>query len=253
MNDIDKALENLEAIKKDKSVESYETAAQTAPKSHPKTRDRLESDDALEVAKGEVDRLYDEYAELRDNLPRNNLWVGVSRNDGLNGICKYNKRLTKRRFNKQITQTEYKSGHHIIVINEKILEQGNRDDFLDTVRHEVAHALAYAIHGNGQKHNHHWKALAAKLGADPSSTHHKRDRSNEYEYYIGCPNCGMTDGKTRRSKVIKQPFNRKCSQCGESELVSYDAGDEIPEENGTVAVESLGWSNREEWNEAGRP
>lgn len=253
MNDIDKALQNLEAIKEGKGIESDEAATQTAPKSHPTTREKLQSDDGLDVAQAEVDRLYDEYAELRDNLPRNRLHVGVSRNDGRNGVCKYNKRLTKRRFNKQITQTERKSGHHIIVINEKILEQGNRDGFLDTIRHEVAHALAYAIHGTSQKHNHHWKALAAKLGADTSSCHNKRDRSNEYNYYIGCPNCGMTGGKVKRSKVIKQPFNRMCGRCGEDELVSYDADKEMPEENGTVVVESLDWSNRQEWNEAGRP
>lgn len=253
MSEIDKALQNLEAIKNDKDIESDEAAAQTATKSHPKTREGLKSDDGLEVAQAEVDRLYDEHDELRDELPRSNLWVGVSRNDGRNGVCKYNKRLTKRRFNKQITQTERKSGHHTVVINEKILEQGNRDGFIDTVRHEVAHALAYAIHGSSQKHNHHWKALAAKLGADTSSCHNKRDRSDGYEYYIGCPNCGMTGGKTRRSKVIKQPFNRKCARCGESELVSYDAGDKMPDENGTVAVESLNWSNKQEWIEAGRP
>jgi len=251
--EVDQMLSNLEAIKngtdpREKEEEAVVTQAESKP--IPVS----EKDDALEMAKAEADRLYDEYPELADHLPRSNLHMGVARWDGRNGYCKYNARFGgKRRFNKQVTQTRRSSGHHINVINEKIFEQGNIDDYLDTIRHEVAHAVVYEMHGCSQKHNHNWKALAAKLGADPSSCHNKRDRSDEYKYYLGCPNCGCKAGKTRRSKVIKQPFNRKCGRCGESGMVSFDAGDEMPDENGTVAVESLAWDNRSEWYAEGMP
>ncbi|AGM11538.1 hypothetical protein M199_gp128 [Halogranum tailed virus 1] len=253
--EVDQMLSNLKAIKNgDDPRESKEEEAAVQQATSEPVPASSQQDDALAVAEKEVDRLYDEYPELADHLPRSNLHMGVARWDGRNGYCKYNTRFGgKRRFNKRVTQTKHRSGHHINVINEKIFEQGNVEDFLDTVRHEVAHAVVYEMHGSSQKHNHNWKALAAKLGADPSSCHSKRDRSDEYNYYIGCPNCGYKGGKTKRSKVIKQPFNRMCGRCGETGMVSFDAGDEMPDENGVVAVESIPWDNKDEWYDAGMP
>lgn len=256
-NDLGAMLSNLESIKNgdDPREErpSEEASSVTAPQSHPTTKTRLESDDALEVLKGEIDRLFDEHSVVRDTVLRNEIHCAVARWDGRNGYCKYHTALGgKQRFNKRLTATSRKHGHHLIAVNEKILEQGNRDEFLDTVRHELAHAVCYEIHDESQKHNHNWKAMAAKLDADPSSTHNKRDRSDEYEYYLYCSACGNEWGKTKRCKVIKQPFNRKCA-CGHTPLSSYDAGQEQPDEDGVVAVESLSWDDRDGWVSAGRP
>jgi len=270
-DDINTMLDNLGEIKAGNDPRSpnerpqQEASAVSAPSHHQKTLERLESNDSLELMKGEVDRLYDKFPEIADAISRSNVYCGVSRNDGRNGVCKYQYRLTKRRFNKQITQTKRDHSAASIVVNEKILEQGNRDDFLDTVRHELAHAIAWGMHDkypSRQKHHDYdpyykghgeaWAKLARKFGADDSSCHSKRDRSNEYKYFLGCPECGNEWGKTKRSKVIKQPFNRKC-QCGQTPLVSYDAGDEMPDDPGVVAVESLDWDNRDEWFSHGCP
>jgi len=207
---------------------------------------QLQEDDSLKLMVAEVDRLYNEFS-LDENLPREKVWCGVSRNDGRNGVCKYDKKLTKRRFNKHITQTETKRGHCAIVVNEKILAQGNRDGFIDTVRHELAHAICYGKYGSSQDHNANWKEMASKLGADSSSYHNKRDRSNEYKYYITCPNCSMKAGRTKRSKVIKKPFNRKCNNCGHSPLSSYEKGQNKPKKGGVVEIKSIPWNNKEEW------
>lgn len=238
-DELDQALQNLEAIK-----------SGTDPR---KVQPSKRANDALATAEAEVDRLFEEYAEVRGSIARDNIHVGTARWRGRNGVCKYNKRLDKKRFGERMSSLPRKQGHHVIVINERIFEQGNVDEFIDTVRHELAHAIAYAIHGSSQKHNHHWKAMAIKLGADPKSTHHRRDRSDEFDYYIYCPNCGAKAGRTRRSKVIKQPFNRMCGKCGHAPMSSYESGQEPPEEKGIVKVESLSWSNRDEWHEAGMP
>lgn len=240
------ALSNLASIKNGDDPRDSPEESQSKP--------LAKTDDALELVRAEMDRLFDDHRINAIN--RCQVHCAVARWDGRNGYCKYNVLLgDKRRFNKRITQTTEGDGHHVVAINEKILEQGNREDFLDTVRHELAHAVCYEAHGKSQKHNHRWKKMASKLGADPSSCHSKRDRSDEFDYYISCPNpnCDMQAGKTKRSKVIKRPFNRKCSVCGESTLVSHDAGTPAPTENGTVAVESLDWDNEREWIEAGRP
>jgi len=225
----------------------------------------MASDDGLTVSRNEVDRLFDNHESLQDNIGRSNIHVGVSRNDGRNGVCKYKTKLTSHRFNKKITGTKTASREHTIVINEKILEDGNRDGFIDTVRHEVAHALAYELYekypsrqrdrdyeSSYKPHGDAWKRCARLLGADPSSCHNKRDRSDQYDYYLYCSGCGNEWGRMKRCKIIKQPFNRRCL-CGHSPLSSYDAGDERPDEDGVVAVDSLSWDNKSEWRDAGRP
>lgn len=206
--------------------------------------------DALALAEAVTDRLCEAY-----DLPidREQVHVGIARWTGRNGVCKYNKRLTKQRFGKRMSSQPRSMGEHAILVNERILDAGNREEFIDTVQHELAHAACYAEHGTSQNHNTNWKQMARKLGADPSSTHHKRDRSNEFEYYVGCPECGKKYGRTKRSKIIKQPFNRMCGKCGTGGLVSFDADKPMPEQNGTVAVESLDWNNRKEWKQAGCP
>lgn len=259
-DDISSALDNLAAIKSGDDPRSGgdESTTQTQQATSPQTTATPQSDDALVVARQEVDRLYEKYSHIKNYVPRSNIHIGVARWERRNGVCKYGKRLDKHRFGKRMTSLPSAPGEHAIVIDEQILEQGNRDEFIDTVRHELAHALAHGKHDkypSRKKHHDYdpklsghgpaWKEVAREVGADPSSTHKKKE--DNYKYYIGCPNCGMEAGRRRRCKVIKKPFNRKCQRCGESSLVSYDAGDEMPNENGTVAVESIPWDNRSEW------
>lgn len=259
-SEIETMLANLKAIKRGEDPRSRAPPTpKPKPEPEPKQKPKPKPKDALAVMEAEVDRLYEEHPEFADDLPRSNLWTGVSRNDGRNGVCYFGKRLTKRRFNKQVTGTVRKAGHVSIVINEKIFEEGNVDGFIDTVRHEVAHAIAYAKHPkypSRQKHRDYdpyysghggaWKNIARAVGASAKSCHNKRDRSNEFKYYVGCSNCGKEYGRTKRSKIVQKPFKRVC-QCGHSPLSSYDAGDEMPEEDGTVAVKSIPWSNKKEY------
>jgi SprT-like family. len=220
--------------------------------------------DALDLAEAAVDRLCEAHNLL---IEREKVHVGVARWTGRNGVCKYNRRLKgKRRFGERMSSLPSKTGHHAIVINERILEDGNRSGFIDTVQHELAHAVCYAEYTeypSRQKHRNYnpkyaghgpaWKDMARKLGADPTSCHNRRDRSDEYKYYIYCPACDKKYGKTKRSKTIKQPFKRKCGDCDHHPLSSFESGQEPPEESGVVAVESLPWDNRKEWHSHGKP
>ena len=239
MNEIDQALDNLQAIKSGEDNSVAQPSTETTP--------TTPSDDALTIALNEVQRLYNEH-DLE--LDRDKLHVAVTSWERKNGLCKYHAIPKAARNGKRMT-TNSKTGHHTIAINPRIIEDSGKNEFIDTVRHELAHAECFVKYGGSQKHNHHWKAMAAKLGADPSACHKKKE--TDHNYYIGCPNCPMKAGKLRRSKTIKQPFNRRCTNCGETELVSWGAGDDRPTENGVVAVESIPWDNREEWIEAGRP
>lgn len=258
-DELNTALANLEAIKSgDDPRASDESQAATQTISEPveaqAARDRVETD-MLTIAREEVNRLFEEH-DLSQHISRDRIHVGVAEWDRRNGVCKYHKKLNgKKRFGKRMTSIPRKPAHHTIVINRKLTSE---DEFIDTVRHELAHAIAYEKHGSSQKHNANWKMMAAKLGADTSATHHKKKEGHDsdeskYNYFIGCPNCGEKIGRQKRSKTIKRPFERMCNTCGEQRLVSFDAGDEMPEENGTVAVESIPWDNEDEWYDEGMP
>lgn len=232
MSEVKSALNNLQEIKQGKDpIANQDT--HTA---------NMESNDPLYIAQTETNLLYEKY-NLQKYLDREKLHVAVANWKSRNGVCKYNVRPKKKRFGPRMT-TISDSGHHTIGIDEQIIEDSGKNSFLDTVRHELAHAICYAKYGTSQNHNRNWKNMARKFGADPSSCHNKKDV--DYKYYLGCPQCGLMIGKMRRSKKIKKPFTRLCSKC-KCELVSFDAGDAMPRENGTVGVKSIPWNNKKEW------
>lgn len=94
------------------------------------------------------------------------------------GVCKYRSR--------RIEISEFYAVHN------------PAEAVLDTLRHEIAHALA----GPGAKHGPRWKAVAKRLGATP----HACDRSPETRIEPGqwqarCPACQRVYHRYRRPKT----------------------------------------------------
>lgn len=109
---------------------------------------------SLATAREEVDKLFQSHDLI---LNRNQIEVGTISWKRKLGICKYNCSLNGlKKFNQRITGTVEKVGTHSIVIDRQIR---TKQDFLDTVRHELAHAEAYARYGTSQNHNSNWKKL----------------------------------------------------------------------------------------------
>lgn len=230
---IDQALSNLKEIR-DNSADEYE----------------FEVNEALGEARRELTRLYNQFGELATILPKRKVHIGVARWKSKNGHCRYNTRLTRYTFGERVTGYEESRGHHTLVINERIYEQGNTEDFKRIVQHELAHALCYAQHGSSQKHNENWKQMAERLGVeDPSSCSNAKTTDKPYTY--GCVNGCWSSGKSRRSKKVKRPWSngRYCKQCGETPASCDSHKDVTNCEPGEVAVDSIGWSNKEEYRE----
>lgn len=78
---------------------------------------------------------------------------------------------------------------------------------MNTILHEIAHALA----GPHAKHSYLWKQWAVKVGARPERCF-SGDTIDEtkisYKYTLTCPNCGETDGCSRKLKR-----QRACVKC----------------------------------------
>lgn len=78
---------------------------------------------------------------------------------------------------------------------------------VNTIRHEVAHALV----GYGHRHNHIWKAAAIKLGANPvACTALPMEERPEHTWKLLCPKCGW-EGYGSYRKRSRQYRSKCCS------------------------------------------
>ncbi len=76
---------------------------------------------------------------------------------------------------------------------------------LDTILHEIAHALV----GPGHGHDAVWKRMCLKVGAKPERLCHEAEMPAG-RWQARCGGCGMTHHKHRRPKRMKGWFCRKC-------------------------------------------
>lgn len=63
----------------------------------------------------------------------------------------------------------------------------------DTIRHEIAHALA----GHSAGHGPLWKQWCLKVGAKPQRCKHESEIKSVKRYVAECPNCGITHQRDR--------------------------------------------------------
>jgi len=84
-----------------------------------------------------------------------------------------------------------------------------REQLLDTVLHEIAHALAGCENG----HNDTWKRTAARIGAEPRSCAAMGTVVNSAKpnYVIRCLECGW---EVERFRMRKRNFGSLCPECG---------------------------------------
>jgi len=87
-----------------------------------------------------------------------------------------------------------------ITLSRHLVELNSKDEVLNTIRHEIAHALA----GHQAGHGREWKRVARAIGCDGARTH---DAETPEPPFIGtCPGCKREIKKFRRTRVA-------CSRC----------------------------------------
>lgn len=111
----------------------------------------------------------------------------------------------------------------VIVLCSWAIDHCTLDRVIDTIQHEIAHALEwerYRTAGHGWR----WKMICRETGADPSPTHHISDEvraslAKESKYTGTCPNCGRTADFHRKLKRAKA-----CGPCCKKHAYGrYDA------------------------------
>lgn len=80
-------------------------------------------------------------------------------------------------------------------------------DTLDTIRHEIAHALVFEKYGQTvEPHGPEWAAMCRRTGAQPNATHTLN--TPQPRWAVVCPNCGVIGHRHRRTSGI-----RRCVTC----------------------------------------
>ena len=85
------------------------------------------------------------------------------------------------------------------------------DQIRDTILHEIAHALVGVNHG----HDHVWRMMCIKVGANPSRTTDKAVYNGEFNYTVGCNNDDCPHPWEHGKHRIKSAYYRyHCKWCG---------------------------------------
>ena len=97
--------------------------------------------------------------------------------------------------------------------------------FLDTIRHEYAHAAAWLMYpGQKQGHNALWKSICRRIGCVPRSRTKLSDdaaelRAQRSRYTIRCRSCGRESLYLRKGKMVQlleagRGRYLRCTKCG---------------------------------------
>lgn len=97
--------------------------------------------------------------------------------------------------------------------------------FMDTVRHEYAHAAVHLLYP-GQRHGHDavWKSVCRRIGCNPRSRVQlspacAEEQKLRAKYIVRCSGCGVETAYMRRGKVVDMLMKGRgsmlrCAACG---------------------------------------
>ncbi len=114
-----------------------------------------------------------------------------------------------------------------IKLNEQLFRE-NEDDFIrNTIPHEVAHLISFALHGaNGRGHGRHWREVMRKLGVEDSARCHFYHTTPARKVRFFPMSCACASGCNVSSIVanrIKRGYAYRCKRCKQTLVTSIVA------------------------------
>jgi predicted SprT family Zn-dependent metalloprotease len=97
---------------------------------------------------------------------------------------------------------------------------GTDAEVLDTILHEIAHAIT----GPGHNHNHVWKLNAVRLGANPRAYRYNMSYNVPHKYEIVCSWCGQVVHKRHRKMNLARlarVWHVACGQDSQGQLEQH--------------------------------
>ncbi len=109
-----------------------------------------------------------------------------------------------------------KQDERLIELSEFYVQRNTQEHVLDTILHEIAHAMVGTHHG----HDDTWKAMCLRIGASPSSCSSTAVMPEGY-WQAKCPGCISVFTRHRRPRRLR---GRYCVACGpiQGQLVFSD-------------------------------
>lgn len=92
-----------------------------------------------------------------------------------------------------------------IELSRHLVERNDLDEVLDTILHEIAHALAGPDAGHGPR----WKEMCQKVGANPERCGEANMPQGAWQ--ARCPSCSKVYHRHRKPKCITRHY---CPPCG---------------------------------------
>ena len=88
---------------------------------------------------------------------------------------------------------------YCISLSRKLVEINNESQVLDTILHEIAHAMDYEERGDTD-HGTNWKRIAIEIGCNGERCYDLSEvKQPKMKYTTECGNCGNTNGKMRNN------------------------------------------------------
>lgn len=94
------------------------------------------------------------------------------------------------------------NGRRRITLSSDLTRRNDQAQVEDTIRHEIAHALA----GAGHWHDDEWKRQCAVTGAKPERCYNSDVEKEEGDWRATCGGCGALHTKLRRPKRNGQTY-----------------------------------------------
>ena len=117
-----------------------------------------------------------------------------------------------------------------ITISHFVMEED--EGFLNTIRHEYAHAAVALITGEKHGHDRHWKTMCHRVGARPERTAIASEAQttileSKRKYILRCDKCGWSATRLKKTKAIssiqKRENRYRCPKCHSSSLIAERA------------------------------
>ena len=104
-----------------------------------------------------------------------------------------------------------KFGSRTIELSVYLIRYSSNEQIIDTIRHEIAHAIQFETFGYSN-HDKEWKKIASMIGANPSRTIEDADFSKKIlkKYSYSCQCCGITFGASRKLIRLDRRFCKHC-------------------------------------------
>jgi len=107
------------------------------------------------------------------------------------------------------SERKVRISHHLI--------DNHPGEVIDTVKHELGHAVAMHRYGKRRvkPHGKEWKSIMEEMEVDKPKACHDLQLT-EYSYVIRCTNsnCDVELGRHKKSRLVKKPELYVCKECG---------------------------------------